>query len=104
MLLTILLLLVSIATITTADELKMDRLMNMKLDHWGKMRAEGMFDSNRVASVAQKVTCSGGKAGNYSCDHVDLLSFLSHEDMGSTTREGNDVWGIFETSYTVSKY
>ncbi|MCJ1468788.1 hypothetical protein MMC07_007418 [Pseudocyphellaria aurata] len=71
----------------------MDHLMDLKLEHWGKMRAEGMFDSGRVASVAQKVPCSGGKAGEYSCDHVDLLSFLSHEDMGSTTREGNDVWG-----------
>lgn len=94
-------LLVSIAAIATADELKMDRLMNMKLEQWGKMRAEGMFDPNRVASMAQKVTCSGGKAGDYSCDHVDLLSFLSHEDMGSITREGNDVWGMFETSYDI---
>lgn len=98
------LLLSGIAATTTADELKMDRLMNMKLEHWDKMRAEGMFDSNRVASVAQKVPCSGGKAGEYSCDHVDLLSFLSHEDMESTTREGNDVWGIFETSYAVGRY
>lgn len=98
------LLLTGIAAIITADELKMDRLMNLKLEHWGKMRAEGMFDTNRVASVAQKVPCSRGKAGEYSCDRVDLLSFLSHEDMGSTTREGNDVWGIFETSYIVSRY
>lgn len=87
------LLLAGFAATMTADELKMDHLMGMKLEHWSKMRAEGMFDSNRVASGAQKVPCSGGKAGEYLCDHVDLLSFLSHEDMGSTTREGNDVWG-----------
>lgn len=89
------LLLAGIAVTAVADGLEMDLLMNMKLDQWGKMRAEGMFGPNRVGSVTQKVPCSGGKAGEYECDHVDLLSFLSHEDLGSTTRHGNDVWGMF---------
>lgn len=89
------LLLADIAVTAIADGLEMDLLTNMKLDHWGKMKAEGMFGPNRVASVTQKVPCSEGKAGEYECDHVDLLSFLSHEDLGSSTRAGNDVWSIF---------
>lgn len=76
---------------------EMDRLMDMKIKHWNSMRAAGVFDRYDNARMqAQPVgptSCVNGKAGEYSCDKVDLLSFLSHQEMGSTTKEGNDIWG-----------
>ncbi|KAI9844683.1 MAG: hypothetical protein M1837_005425 [Sclerophora amabilis] len=78
---------------TAGEERKMDRLMSMKTQQWDKMRAEGQFDRDTYKSLQRATPCVNGKAGEYACDNVDLLSFLSHQDMGSTTREGNDVWG-----------
>jgi hypothetical protein len=71
---------------------KMQVLMNMKLTHREQQRAAGVFDENKYASSGP-VACSNGKAGEYACGNVDLMAFLSHQDMGSSTREGNDVWG-----------
>ena len=73
---------------------EMDRLMDLKLKHWAKMRAEGAFDNARLQAVAGPMPCVNGKSGPYSCSKVDMLGFLSHQDMGSSTKEGNDVWGM----------
>lgn len=75
---------------------KMDRLMQMKLEAKNKMRAQGFFDEGRYdkGRVASGFTaCANGQAGPYSCSGVDMTGFLSHGEMGSSTREGNDVWG-----------
>lgn len=38
--------------------------------------------------------CSGGFAGVYPCDDVDLLTHLSLADLGAASgQEGNDIWG-----------
>lgn len=36
--------------------------------------------------------CENGKAGEYPCSNVDLLSFVNHKDLGSKGN-GNDIWG-----------
>jgi choice-of-anchor B domain-containing protein len=72
---------------------KMDRLKELKTASWDKMRAAGAFAAGKYQSSTAFTPCVNGKAGEYSCDNVDLYTFLSHEDMGSTTREGNDIWG-----------
>ena len=74
---------------------EMDRLMGLKIKHWSKMRASGAFDKfdDTNARVMAPMPCTNGKAGEYACDNVDMLSFLSHQEMGSTTKEGNDIWG-----------
>ncbi|KAI9167914.1 hypothetical protein HJFPF1_04055 [Paramyrothecium foliicola] len=54
--------------------------------------AAGAFDLNRYEATGA-VACVDGKAGEYSCNKVDLKGFLRHQDMGSRTRVGNDVWG-----------
>ena len=80
---------------TLHAQVEMDRLMDMKIKHWDSMRAAGVFDkydNARVAAVGP-TPCVNGKSGEYSCEKVDFLSFLSHAQMGSTTKEGNDVWG-----------
>jgi len=37
--------------------------------------------------------CVGGKAGEYPCSNVDLLSFVSLADLGAKNADGNDIWG-----------
>ncbi|KAL8726143.1 MAG: hypothetical protein Q9166_006900 [cf. Caloplaca sp. 2 TL-2023] len=76
-------------------QVEMDRLMELKVNHWNKMRLEGVFDQfdNARLQAVIPVPCVNGKSGPYSCSNVDMLSFLSHQQLGSTTKEGNDVWG-----------
>jgi hypothetical protein len=76
-----------------ANDANVNRLMQLKTNHWQSMRDNGMFDPGRYKSVSTTTACVNGKAGDYSCQNVDMHAFLSHQDMGSTTREGNDVWG-----------
>jgi choice-of-anchor B domain-containing protein len=37
--------------------------------------------------------CRNDKAGEYQCNNINLISFLSHEDVGSANKVGNDIWG-----------
>ena len=74
-------------------EQRMERLMSMKLATREKMIAEGAFDPGKYEKVSSLTKCTNGKAGEYACSGVDMAAFLPHEAMGSTTREGNDVWG-----------
>ncbi|KAG5795854.1 hypothetical protein H9Q69_005072 [Fusarium xylarioides] len=53
----------------------------------------GVFDKDRYKVLSSGTPCADGKAGGYSCNKIDLLGFLRHQDMGSRTRVGNDVWG-----------
>ncbi|EXM08594.1 hypothetical protein NOF04DRAFT_8098 [Fusarium oxysporum II5] len=55
--------------------------------------AAGVFDKDRYKVLSSGTPCSDGKAEGYSCNKIDLLGFLRHQDMGSRTRVGNDVWG-----------
>lgn len=77
---------------STAMAKEMAELMSIKTAQRNAQRTKGMFAKGKYASKVAE-TCTNGKAGEYSCENVDLLDFLSHEAMGSTTREGNDVWG-----------
>ncbi|KAE8423460.1 hypothetical protein BDV36DRAFT_92160 [Aspergillus pseudocaelatus] len=70
----------------------MSHLMSIKTEHRERARAQGLFRPNNYIDLG-KTPCVDGKAGEYSCENVDLLGFLSHQAMGSTTREGNDIWG-----------
>ncbi|KAF8470816.1 hypothetical protein BDZ91DRAFT_654077 [Kalaharituber pfeilii] len=72
----------------------MSRIRNQKESFRQKQRNEGMFAPDSYANVMAVTPCSDGKSGGtYSCSNVDMYGFLSHQAMGSTTREGNDVWG-----------
>ncbi|KAH7021373.1 uncharacterized protein B0I36DRAFT_354038 [Microdochium trichocladiopsis] len=55
--------------------------------------ASGAFDEDRYSTLATGAACVDGKAGEYLCNNVDLKGFLRHQDLGSRTRVGNDVWG-----------
>ena len=58
--------------------------------------ADGVFDLNRYEATGA-TACVDGKAGEFQCNNVDLLGFLRHQDAGSRTREGNDIWGMSAT-------
>ena len=75
------------------DGSRMASLKAMKEATRQRMKAEGAFDANKYKSFQGVTPCVDGKAGEYSCNSVDLYGFLTHGDMGSTTREGNDLWG-----------
>ncbi|KAK2810676.1 hypothetical protein FQN50_002716 [Emmonsiellopsis sp. PD_5] len=75
------------------NEMNMNRLMAMKLSAREKLRDLGYFNAGKWKSIKKPQACVDGKAGEYGCSNIDMTSFLSHEDMGSTTREGNDIWG-----------
>ncbi|KAL8672788.1 MAG: hypothetical protein Q9168_002782 [Polycauliona sp. 1 TL-2023] len=79
----------------THAQVEMDRLMKLKTDQRNQRRAQGAFNmyDNARLGAATPVPCVNGKSGPYSCDKVDMLSFLSHSQMGSSTKEGNDIWG-----------
>jgi hypothetical protein len=81
----------ALAATTTASE-TMSVLRKLKLDTWSAQSEAGIFDIDRYAAQAA-TACVNGKAGEYRCNKVDLVSFLRHQDMGSSTRRGNDIWG-----------
>ena len=89
----------AVASLALADQETMDRLMSMKLTQREAHRAAGAFAPARYSSTSKATSkavtkCKNGKAGEYACENVDMHSFLSHEEMGSKTREGNDIWGM----------
>ncbi|PLN79669.1 hypothetical protein BDW42DRAFT_172478 [Aspergillus taichungensis] len=70
----------------------MSGLMTRKLETRQRARDQGFFRLNKYPEMGA-TPCKDGKAGEYSCENVDLLGFISHQAMESKTREGNDVWG-----------
>lgn len=87
--------LVTSRTIKTANHVAMERLMDLKVTSREKLRSDGYFTTGRWKSTKAVQACTNGKAGEYSCNGVDLQAFTSHEDLGSKTKEGNDIWGMY---------
>ncbi|CEJ92844.1 hypothetical protein VHEMI08472 [[Torrubiella] hemipterigena] len=71
---------------------KMQEMMSHKTAHREAQRAKGVFDIDRYAS-SNATKCVNGKAGEYSCNNIDLLDHLTYQQQGSNEREGNDIWG-----------
>jgi hypothetical protein len=66
--------------------------MDIKMAHRAQQIANGAFAEDTYADQGF-TACKNGRAGEFACENVDLMSFLSHQTMKSQTREGNDVWG-----------
>ncbi|OAA63776.1 hypothetical protein ISF_04485 [Cordyceps fumosorosea ARSEF 2679] len=81
-----------LAADSAPNAVSMSKLMSAKMSQRAQHRADGAYDAGRYAAAATSAKCSNGKAGDYSCRNIDLAGFLSHEDTGSSTREGNDIW------------
>lgn len=69
-----------------------DVMMAEKEAFWEEQRAQGLFSQDRSSSN-DGIRCRNGFAGEYPCKGVDFVSFITHADLGSTSREGSDVWG-----------
>ncbi|KAK4038333.1 hypothetical protein C8A01DRAFT_37721 [Parachaetomium inaequale] len=81
-----------------ASASKMEEIMDIKIQQWEEARAQGLFGGSTLyRKITSKQACKNGVAGSgtaaYHCNNVDLHGFLSHEDLASTTKAGNDVWG-----------
>ncbi|WEW57004.1 hypothetical protein PRK78_002463 [Emydomyces testavorans] len=85
--------LASASLVSAAGPELMARLMDMKLKDREAMERKGFFRPERYRPSSKVTKCVNGKAGVYSCDNVDMYGFLPHQQLGSATREGNDVWG-----------
>ncbi|KAL2266740.1 hypothetical protein VTJ83DRAFT_6092 [Remersonia thermophila] len=77
---------------------RMDRLMELKNQDWEAAAAQGvgLFNgATRFRKVTAKKRCdaNGLADGTYKCRNVDLHGFISHADLGSSVKLGNDVWG-----------
>ena len=79
---------------SAAKPAAMERLMTLKSEQREAFRSQGVFDRGRYGRDNKFHKCRGGRSGEYACNNVNMHGFLSHEEMGSTTREGNDVWGM----------
>lgn len=85
---------VSAAAAGAAAASKMEHVMEIKVKQWEDARSRGLFGGSFLYPKIKKATpCVKGQAGEYKCNKVNLHGFLSHEDLGSTTKAGNDVWG-----------
>ncbi|KAK1758905.1 hypothetical protein QBC47DRAFT_449616 [Echria macrotheca] len=79
---------------TAASASKMEEVMELKIKQWDAARAQGLFEGSLLyPKIKAETPCIKGKAGEYGCNKVNMHGFLSHEDLGSQTKAGNDVWG-----------
>ncbi|KAK4152180.1 hypothetical protein C8A00DRAFT_35149 [Chaetomidium leptoderma] len=83
---------------SAASASKMEKVMDIKTQEWADAQARGLFGGSTLyRKITSKQRCINGVAGQgtsaYRCNNVDLHGFLSHEDLASTTKAGNDVWG-----------
>lgn len=71
---------------------KMSQVMSQKASFHKQKQEAGVFAEKNYKSMGN-VKCENGEAGEYSCKNVDIIGSITHEAMGSTSREGNDIWG-----------
>ncbi|MEC7822173.1 MAG: choice-of-anchor B family protein [Candidatus Neomarinimicrobiota bacterium] len=47
-----------------------------------------------VSSIKNKIECTGGVAGSYECNEVDLMAYMDKTDIGGSNNTSlNDIWG-----------
>jgi len=70
-------------------------------DNWSL--AHAVSSDNRTRSVTgKKIDCEKGKSGDYDCNSINMMAFVSPSDLsGGTHTELNDIWGW--TDSTTSK-
>jgi len=71
----------------------MNSVMPIKRKEMDACKAAGQCPL-RLQSSTEAVPCdpTTGMAGEYPCQHVDMLSFVSLSELGSAA-DGNDIWG-----------
>ena len=69
---------------------QMTVVMKLKIEDYEKCHAA--HECPLVAQALSDIPCTEGKADEYECSNVDLLSFVPLKDLGSNG-VGNDIWG-----------
>lgn len=64
----------------------------MKLKQEEFERCAAAHECPLVTHALNDIPCTNGKADEYECENVDLLSFVPLKDLGSNGN-GNDIWG-----------
>lgn len=66
----------------------------LKKTYWDAERSatNNFMPRNSIAGNAQ-VNCVNGVAGGYPCKDIDMLAYVSLNDLGCTNANGNDIWG-----------
>ena len=68
----------------------MDMIMNLKMEEHEKCVEAHKCPTKKPC--LNNVTCTDGKANEYECSNIDLLSFVPLKDLGSEG-DGSDIWG-----------
>jgi choice-of-anchor B domain-containing protein len=68
----------------------MNKVMPIKTKEWAECAATGKCPLN--TQDLTNLPCKNGMAGEYPCQNVDLLAFLSLKTL-TATGAGNDIWG-----------
>lgn len=69
---------------------RMTIVMKLKTEEFKKCAAA--HECPLLTQALSDVPCKDGKADEYECSNVDLLSFVPLKDLGSNGN-GNDIWG-----------
>mmetsp|Transcript_71909 Transcript_71909/g.64610 ORF Transcript_71909/g.64610 Transcript_71909/m.64610 type:complete len:501 (-) Transcript_71909:341-1843(-) len=82
----------------TVPELSRMRYLHAKiLEERLECKLEGVCPTVKKSIIGAPTPCSGGSAGEYSCNNVDLLAFVPLSGEGglgsSNNADGNDIWG-----------
>lgn len=84
-----------IPVVNENGETQMELMMRlMQQDIFSEMERQRTSKIVPKDIIGQAVKCSNGFAGEYPCNNVDLLSYISHKTMGVPANEvmGNDIW------------
>ena len=49
-----------------------------------------------TSKIEGPAACSGGRAGNYDCNQVDLLSHIPLNELSTRPSNANDIWGFMD--------
>jgi len=69
----------------------MNRVMTIKEQQWSECADDGRCPVQGLSTVSN-IKCVDGRAGEYDCENVDLMSFVPLSDLGCGG-DGNDIWG-----------
>jgi len=84
----------------TVEEIKQMRYLHaLTVEERVACVIEGECPTVIASQTGSRVNCVNGYAGEWLCNNVDLLSFVSLSSLGSSdTADGNDIWGYTNPS------
>jgi choice-of-anchor B domain-containing protein len=91
----------------TVEEIKRMRYLHaLTVEERVACIIEGECPTVIASKTGSRVNCVNGYAGEWACNNVDLLSFVSLEALGSSpTADGNDIWGytnLFDEMFAIT--